>query len=253
MQRFFKKVTSLSRQKFVEVLKFISTLHGLSGLRETRVPGSFTLANAVRNVLDRQVLVLNRLWQPVNICSARRAFSLLCLGHAQVVHTDREENFYTHDIDSWLTESERGIGDYEVVHTVSHSYRIPAIIVLGAYDRLPRQEVKFTRQNVFARDNFTCQYCATVFEARNLNLDHVVPRDKGGRTSWENVVCSCIRCNTRKANKLPAEANMFPLKEPRAPKWRPFFSTANKEISRFFHDSWRFFIDPCPSQVTLSN
>lgn len=204
-------------------------------------------------MLDRQVLVLNRLWQPVNICSARRAFSLLCLGHAHVVHTDKEENFYTHDIDSWLCESTADLNGSEVVHTVSHSYRIPAIIVLEIYDRMPKKEVKFTRQNVFARDNFTCQYCGNAFETGKLNLDHVVPRDKGGRTNWENVVCSCIRCNTRKANKLPVEAKMFPIREPGPPKWRPLFSTANKEIARFFHDSWRHFIDPCPSQVSVSN
>ena len=207
----------------------------------------------VRTVLDSQVLVLNRLWQPVNLCSARRAFTLLCLGHAQVVHTDQEENFFTHDIDSWLQQPDASLSGYEVIHTVSRTYRIPAIIVLGIYDRLPKKEVKFSRQNIFARDNFTCQYCGNEYDSRKLNLDHVVPRDKGGRTSWENVVCSCIRCNTRKANKLPADANMFPMREPRPPKWRPFFSAANSEISRFFHDSWRFFIDPCPSQVTVSN
>lgn len=214
--------------------------------------GNFPLLlPVVLHVLDRQVLVLNRLWQPVNMCSARRAFSLLFVGHAQVVHTDPDRLFETHDASSWLMESLHHEGP-DVVHTISHRFRIPAIIVVPRYDRLPRQEVKFSRQNVFQRDGHTCQYCGISHEPRGLNLDHVIPRHKGGKTTWENVVCSCIRCNTRKANKLPSEANMFPLKEPRPPRWRPFASLANSEISRAFHESWRHFLEPNPAQVMMS-
>ena len=205
----------------------------------------------MKPVLDQQVLVLNRLWQPVNLCSARRAFSLLFLGHAEAVHTDPDRLFETHDAGSWLEISKNYDGP-DLVHTVSTSYRVPAIIVATRYDRLPRQEVKFNRQNVFLRDGHTCQYCGVKHDPKKLNLDHVVPRDKGGRTTWENIVCSCIRCNTRKANKLPAEANMFPLKEPRPPKWRPLFSSANDGIGRFLHESWKHFIEPSPSRVTMS-
>ena len=99
-----------------------------------------------------------------------------------------------------------------------YEFLVPEIIVLSMYDRLPKNEVKFTRHNVFVRDRLTCQYCGQSFEPRELNLDHVVPRDKGGNTIWENVVTSCIRCNSRKANKLPHEARMFPLnlRAPRA-------------------------------------
>ncbi len=205
----------------------------------------------MKPVLDQQVLVLNRHWQPVNLCSARRAFSLLFLGHAQAVHTDADRLFETHDADSWLAAS----ADYDgpdLVHTVTHRFRVPAIIVATRYDQLPRQEVRFSRQNVFLRDSHTCQYCGVAHEPRLLNLDHVVPRHKGGKTTWENVVCSCIRCNTRKANKLPSEARMFPLKEPRPPRWRPLFSATNPEIARNTHESWSHFLDPNPARVTLS-
>ena len=124
--------------------------------------------------------------------------------------------------------------------------------MLSIFDRLPRKEVKFSRQNIFQRDAYTCQYCGNRFETRNLNLDHVVPRDKGGQTTWDNVVCSCIRCNTRKGNKLPAEARMFPMREPRAPKWRPFFSSGDTELAKCFHESWRHFLEPCPTQVAVT-
>ncbi len=131
--------------------------------------------------------MLNRLWQAVNICSARRAFTLLYQGHAQVVSSDLANNFLTHDFASWRDFSVTA-PDHEVVTTISWKIRVPRVIVLLLFDRLPKKEVKFTRHNVFERDKNTCQYCGEVFERTELNLDHVLPRDKGGLTTWENVV-----------------------------------------------------------------
>ena len=148
--------------------------------------------------------MLNRLWQAVNVCSARRAFTLLYQGHAQVVSSDPQNNFLTHDFDSWRDFSATRAGaEHEMVTTISWKIRVPRVIVLLLFDRLPKKEVKFTRHNVFERDKNTCQYCGHVFDRSELNLDHVLPRDKGGLTTWENVVCSCIPCNTRKGNRLP--------------------------------------------------
>jgi len=199
-------------------------------------------------LLSRPVLVLNRFWQPVQTCSARRALKLLCLGHAQVVQTDGEERFRTHDLDSWV---EHSAGDFvdELVHSVRIALRVPKIIVLALYDKLPRMEVRLTRRNVFLRDKHTCQYCAEIFSEPDLNLDHVTPRDKGGRTTWENIVTSCVRCNTRKANKLPHEANMFPLRRPVAPRWRPLFGLKSHGGS---DESWRHFLDPDPKSVRMA-
>ncbi len=205
----------------------------------------------VNNSIDRQVLVLNRLWQPINLCSARRAIGLLFLGHAQAVGTFGEEQFSTHDFESWLGLEERP-EDWPVVNTVSSCFCLPSIIVLAAFDRLPRKEVKFSRENIFQRDNHLCQYCRKKFDTRELNLDHVIPRDKGGVTSWENVVTSCISCNTKKGNKLPNEAGMFPLKKPVAPRWRPLVGF-RKELDSHYHQSWRLFLDPNPSKVELSS
>ncbi|HUG38389.1 MAG TPA: HNH endonuclease [Candidatus Limnocylindrales bacterium] len=204
----------------------------------------------MQTLLDSSVLVLNRLWQPVNTCSARRAITLLYLGHAQVVHVDGEQNFLTHDFHSWTKLSCQG-GGPEVVRTVMSFLRIPRIIVLSLFDKLPRKDVKFTRENIFLRDQHTCQYCGIRFESRELNIDHVIPRDKGGRTTWENVVCSCVPCNTRKGNKLPREARMIPIREPRPPRWRPFASSFGSSIP---HESWRHFVhaDAVVGTVELS-
>lgn len=199
-------------------------------------------------LLDRAVLVLNRHWQPVQICSVRRSLRLLCLGHAQVVQVDGDARYFAHDLGSWIEHS-RTAPDAECVHGVRLMLRAPAVIVLTLYDRIPRKEVKFTRRNVFLRDKFVCQYCARSFGEHDLNLDHVVPRDKGGRTTWENIVTSCVRCNNRKANKLPHEANMFPIKRPRAPRWRPLFGLREHALA---HASWSMFLEPSPDQVMLS-
>jgi 5-methylcytosine-specific restriction endonuclease McrA len=195
--------------------------------------------------------VLNRLWQAVNICSARRAFTLLYQGHAQVVAADQQNNFATHDFNSWRDFSVAvPEPEHEMVTTISWRIRVPRVIVLLLFDRLPKKEVKFTRHNVFERDNNTCQYCGKVFERQELNLDHVLPRDKGGLTTWENVVCSCIPCNTRKGNRLPHQAHMRLIRKPKRPKWRPFLHvTFNSQQ----HESWRHFVDLAYWNVELSD
>jgi 5-methylcytosine-specific restriction endonuclease McrA len=113
---------------------------------------------------------------------------------------------------------------------------------------LPKKEVKFTRHNVFERDRNMCQYCGREFDRKDLNLDHVLPRDRGGQTTWENIVCSCIPCNTRKGNRLPHEAGMQLIRKPKRPKWRPF---VNVSFSRRQHDSWKHFLDVAYWNVEL--
>ena len=198
--------------------------------------------------LNSPVLVLNRLWQPLHTCSVRRALKLVCLGHAQVVQTDGEARYQTHDLDSWIEHSAQVVAE-EIVRTVCLAIRVPKIIVLGMYDRLPRKEVKFTRHNVFLRDNHTCQYCRKTFPEKDLNLDHVMPRDKGGKTTWENIVTSCIKCNTRKANKLVHEAGMHLVRKPVIPRWRPLFGMREKAAT---DESWAQFLYPDRNKVKLS-
>ncbi len=143
-----------------------------------------------------------------------------------------------HDFSSWVDYSADRKDDARI-HTVSLEFSVPDIIVLDLYDALPVREVKFSRQTVFHRDSYTCQYCAKQLPEEDLNLDHVLPKDKGGKTNWENIVTSCIQCNTRKANKLPREANMFPLNKPKRPRWKPLFGVDESEV---LDDVWKDFI-----------
>ena len=193
----------------------------------------------MNKVLNQHVLVLNRLWQAVNVCTARRALTLLFQGQAQVVMNEADGSFRTFSFVQWRDISEQAPTE-ESVHAISFRIRVPRIILLLAYDRLPKKEVKFTRHNIFERDKNKCQYCGEVFDRKDLNLDHVIPRDRGGPTTWENIVCSCIECNTHKANRRPSEAGMYLIRKPKRPKWRPFVQIS---FSLNQHDSWRHFID----------
>jgi 5-methylcytosine-specific restriction endonuclease McrA len=189
--------------------------------------------------LSQHVLVLNRLWQAVNICTVRRAMTLLCEGRAQVVLDCADGSFQTFTFNEWRDFSAQEPHP-ECIHAISFKIRIPRVIVLLLFDRLPKKEVKFTRHNIFERDRNTCQYCGRACERKDLNLDHVTPRDRGGPTTWENIVCSCIECNTRKANRTPTEAGMHLIRKPKRPKWRPFVQV---DIGLPRHDSWRHFLD----------
>jgi 5-methylcytosine-specific restriction endonuclease McrA len=202
----------------------------------------------MRTALHEHVLVLNRLWQAVNICTAQRALCLLFQGHAQVVDGDGKE-FRTFDFDGWRDVSVT-IPNHtgSLVHTISFKMRVPKVILLVFFDRLPRKEVKFTRHNIFERDKYQCQYCGEVLDRKDLNLDHVVPRDRGGLTTWDNIVCSCIECNTKKGNRTPNEAGMKLLHKPKRPRWRPFITVSHTRQS---DESWRRFLDPSLWDVEL--
>ena len=189
--------------------------------------------------LEHPVLVLNRLWQAVNVCSVERALTLLFTGHAQVVHGEDDRSFNTYSFSQWCDFSEEEVPN-EMVHTISIRIRIPRVILLLFFDRLPNKDVKFTRQNVFERDKNTCQYCGRKFDRKDLNIDHVVPRQHGGLTSWTNVVCSCIDCNRRKANRTPEQAHMHLKRKPKKPRWRPFLEI---QFTKASHHSWRHFLD----------
>ena len=187
-----------------------------------------------------QTLVLNRLWQAVNVIGVERAFSLLALDHAQVIYAE-DGSFRVFDSTAWFEHSKdvESIAGARVVRTVNQSVIVPSVLLLKGFDRILLQEMKFNRQNLLERDDYRCQYCGKNLPTKELNMDHVVPRDRGGGTSWENVVISCIRCNSRKSNRLPKEAGMRLLKEPKRPPRRPFVSSLyGKPVEK----SWEYFL-----------
>jgi hypothetical protein len=185
-------------------------------------------------VLNAAVLVLNRSYMPIHVTSARRAFALLYQGLARVVN----EQYETFDFDSWR-ELSVSVGD-ESVGIIGGAIRVPRVILLQGFDRVPKRHVRFSRINIYARDRNTCQYCGRQFSRFDLNLDHVTPRSQGGRSTWENVVCSCIDCNRRKGGRTPVQANLKLIRRPEKPRWTPIVGLLG---GRKGHPEWWPFLN----------
>jgi len=185
-------------------------------------------------MVDAHVLVLNKSYLPVHVTTIKRAFCLLYAGIAKAVNSQYE----TFDYESWSQITiER---NDETIGLVDRVIKVPRVILLLAYDRVPKRRVRFSRYNIFARDKGTCQYCGHRFSRSELNLDHVVPRAQGGTSTWENVVCSCHECNRRKGGRTPGEARMRLITQPRKPAWTPPISLSVPAVMR---REWAPFLD----------
>jgi 5-methylcytosine-specific restriction endonuclease McrA len=193
---------------------------------------------------DCKILVLNRLWQAVNIVGVQRGFSLLLQDNAQAIYT-RDNSFRLMNSGEWLGLSKEKTEEIpsdteDYIQTVRLKILIPKVLLLRSYSQVPSYEVKFNRENLFERDHYKCQYCGNQMEESQLNMDHVIPRDQGGKTSWENIVTACIQCNSKKANRLPHQAKMHLIKKPERPRWRPFVSSL---IGQNYERDWDHFLN----------
>lgn len=185
-------------------------------------------------MLNSSVLVLNRSYLPVHVTSVRRAFSLLYQGIARAVN----EEYQTFDFGEW---SQLAVArDSDSIGTYRGRIRVPRVIVLIAFDRLPKRHVRFSRINIMSRDKFQCQYCGLRPPRSELNLDHVIPRSLGGRSTWENVVTSCVDCNRRKGGRTPRQARIELVRKPVRPRWTPLMHLM---MSTHPYDEWRPFLN----------
>jgi 5-methylcytosine-specific restriction endonuclease McrA len=182
-------------------------------------------------MLNSSVLVLNRSFLPIHVTSVRRAFSLIYQDAARAVN----EHYETFDFDAWQRLEVNGC---DRLGTPRGPLRVPRVIVLRAYDRVPRRTVRYSRVNVFMRDAYTCQYCGSRPPRSQLNLDHIVPRSMGGRTTWENVVCSCVECNRRKGGRTPEQARLHLRRRPTRPRWTLVLHL----VSSVRYQEWRPFL-----------
>lgn len=145
-----------------------------------------------KNRMNRMVLVLNQSYEPISVCNAKKAIILLYLGKAELVeHLD------------------------DAVKSVSTSFPFPSVVRLHMYIYRPHMPVILNRKNIIRRDNATCQYCGK--KHLPMTVDHIVPKQFGGKDTWENLVCACMRCNSRKGNQTPEQAEMPLLKKPQRP------------------------------------
>ena len=211
------------------------------------------------SALDASVLVLNRNYTAVHVIGARRAFRLLCRDHAEVVappedNTLDDGRWNTYNFDSWIQLSQSrhlfAEDDGDWVRTVNLSIRVPRIIRLLLFDRMPQRTVRFNRRNLFARDSNRCQYCGRRFPTSELSLDHVVPRSRGGLSTWTNIVCACTRCNALKGGRLPREAGMSLVRKPYCPRSSP---VVQLKTALPKYQSWKHFVDEAYWSVPLKD
>jgi 5-methylcytosine-specific restriction endonuclease McrA len=202
-----------------------------------------TTTVAVPPVLNSQVLVLNKHYMAVRIISIKRAISLLFRDLAEVIDYDGGQ-YSNYNFENWLEVSELKQrfepNAHDWLHTVKLSIAVPRIVRLLVYDRLPKRNVTLNRRNLFARDHNSCQYCGKKFSTTELSIDHVVPRSQGGKTTWDNVVCACLKCNVKKGGRLPKEAHMKLITKPIKPKRCPVISI---NLSEGRYKSWKQFLD----------
>jgi 5-methylcytosine-specific restriction endonuclease McrA len=167
-------------------------------------------------MLSEPALVLNRSWFPIGTTTVRDA---ICLVYRDAARALDPADCSVHDFDSWAAL--RVAENEPCIRTVRLRLRVPEVIVLTDYDAIPRHRVPFSRRNIYKRDHYQCQYCGGKAPLGDLTVDHVVPRSEGGRSTWENCVLACLRCNRRKANRTLAESGMRLMRAPREPRWSP--------------------------------
>jgi 5-methylcytosine-specific restriction endonuclease McrA len=193
------------------------------------------------NTLQRPVLVLNRNWQPVHVATVARALVLLWKEAACVVDA---ADYQTFTWDDWSQLRPRD--GQRCLNGVNVRFRVPEVITLTDFDRLPQKAVAFSRRNIYKRDNFQCQYCGVTPGSEELTIDHVIPRAHGGVSSWTNCVLACVDCNSRKADRTPQQARMNLKRVPVSPEWRPAYADHRIRL-----ESWSKFVSEAYWNVPL--
>jgi len=166
------------------------------------------------SVVNQPCLVLNRNWQPIAFAKVRTAIEDVMRDMAMILDP---ETYMLMTYEDWVSE-ERAVE--RQIKTARGNVPAPEVIVLKQYGERPPQKIGFNRSNLFRRDEHSCQYCGDELPGSRLQIEHVVPRSKGGPTTWDNCVAACNACNSRKADKTPSEARMKLRKKPTAPSWK---------------------------------
>jgi 5-methylcytosine-specific restriction endonuclease McrA len=192
-------------------------------------------------MIDGHVLVLNRNFQPIQVTSIRRAITLFYKGQVRAVDAE----YRTYDFRNWqdIPVQPRDA----CINTPSRQILVPHVVLLLAFERMPRQEVKFSRGNIYLRDHNRCQYCGRKFPSSELSLDHVIPISRGGKSTWDNVVCACLPCNVKKGNKLLSECGIQIKRQPVRPRWHPL----HRLQGRAYPEIWKNFLDQAYWSVEL--
>lgn len=195
-------------------------------------------------VLSEKVLVLNRSWVAVNVATVRRALTLVYQDVARIVAPD---DYSTYDFEGWIEASQAARSGKRII-SANFSFVVPEVIVLSTFNGRFSKEVRFSRRNIFERDENTCQYCRKKFDRSELTLDHVIPRSRGGTSTWSNIVLACIKCNMRKGDRLLTEINMKLARKPVKPEWA---TRVGVKLGRIYKPAWERFLEEAYWDVEL--
>ena len=207
---------------------------------------NFMISHDPENLLTSSVLVLNRFYMPVRVVSVRRAFILLFREVAEVIKLE-DGHYANYDFCSWCEMSELWLelaeGELEPesdwIRSVNRAIQVPRVIRLTEFDQMVRESMRFSRRTLFARDGNSCQYCGKTLASNQLSMDHVIPKSQGGETTWENIVCCCMSCNSRKGGRTPQQARMKLKRQPQRPKQNPIMMAKLKNPK---YASWECFL-----------
>lgn len=190
--------------------------------------------------IHRRTLLLSQAYEPIQAISLKKALTLISKGRVEVLE-EYDWNLLPAPAQFEAEQVTDHGGVKQIIKRTLVVFKAPAVVRLLRSFRRPKRRVKFSRLNVFARDNYTCQYCAAPMKIAELTWDHVVPRSRGGLTTWENLVTACYECNTvKKRGRTPDEAGMRLLSKPHQPKWEPALVI---EVSRkSVPDAWRDYL-----------
>lgn len=219
--------------------------------------------------LNGSVLVLNRFYMAVHVVSVRRAMVLLYRELAEVINVE-DGQYLNYDFSAWVEMSQfiheslevdsavDSVGDgtscdrsedvRDWIRSVNFHIQVPRVIRLNFYDKVPKLTLRFNRRNLFGRDKNTCQYCGVAKPLSQLSFDHVLPVSRGGKTTWENVVCCCLKCNGKKGDKTPGESGMRLIKTPVRPRHNPLVSV---RLNNPKYEMWRTFLGGAGDSSTV--
>ena len=203
------------------------------------------------------VLVLNSSYVPIYVTNLKRTLKLLFKGKAEVISVE-DGKFGSYNFSSWEEVSlfRKATWDkhkkYDYFESGKTIFGIPKVIRLISYNKIP-VKIKLTRRNIILRDNHTCQYCGKQRTLKDLNIDHVVPKAQNGKNTWENLVCSCVKCNSHKRDRTPKQAGMKLLSEPKKPTVYLMFKRYADIFMNDKYEEWKsFFPEDFLSEMYMS-
>lgn len=195
-------------------------------------------------VTNRPVLVLNKSWHPINVTTVEAAIIMVYKLRSRIIDPTKDFQLFT-----WEDWSKfRPMKDELSISSSHESYRLPEVILVYDYDKLPQHGANFSRRQLYKRDNYRCQYCGSRPGIEELSVDHVIPSSQGGQTTWTNCVLSCVECNRKKAACTPEQANMKLLRKPYKPKFNLL-----KGDRTYVPNSWKNFVSEAYWSCMLVN